>query len=151
MRKRKSPKHLLNTKKYQLSDCEKGVKFCIRCEEVLPLDNYWSAKKELCGKAGVCKACQHKERAYETGDDQAVRKYKVTPRYAASRRTSNCEICGVHASMAPQQTLFIDHDHNTNEVRGLLCHGCNAAIGLMVDNPARLRAAAEYLERRDAK
>lgn len=43
--------------------------------------------------------------------------------------------------------LAVDHDHNTNKVRGLLCSACNVAIGKMDDDPGRLRKAAEYLER----
>lgn len=39
----------------------------------------------------------------------------------------------------------VDHDHTTGKVRGLLCRKCNAAIGLMEDNPGVLMAAAEYL------
>ena len=40
--------------------------------------------------------------------------------------------------------------HVTRAVRGLLCDPCNKALGLMQDDPARLRAAAEYLERHNA-
>lgn len=43
--------------------------------------------------------------------------------------------------------LFVDHDHYTDEVRGLLCQGCNAAVGLAQDNPQVLRALADYLEK----
>jgi hypothetical protein len=42
--------------------------------------------------------------------------------------------------------LAVDHSHETGAFRGLLCHSCNRAIGLLGDDPARLRAAAEYLE-----
>lgn len=52
-----------------------------------------------------------------------------------------CAICG-RPGNGP---LRVDHDHETNEVRGLLCHGCNVAIGLMADDPDRLIAAAAYL------
>jgi hypothetical protein len=41
----------------------------------------------------------------------------------------------------------VDHDHSTGAVRGLLCHPCNKAIGFAQDDPAVLRALAEFLER----
>ena len=40
----------------------------------------------------------------------------------------------------------VDHDHITGKVRGMLCHDCNVAIGMMKDSPNRLRSAAQYLE-----
>lgn len=43
--------------------------------------------------------------------------------------------------------LAVDHCHETDVVRGLLCCDCNIAIGKMRDDPARLRAAADYLEK----
>lgn len=45
------------------------------------------------------------------------------------------------------RNLNIDHDHTTNDVRGILCSACNRALGLLADDPERVRAAAEYLER----
>jgi hypothetical protein len=41
--------------------------------------------------------------------------------------------------------LHIDHDHRTNKVRGLLCGKCNVVIGMMDEDPTRLRAAIDYL------
>lgn len=43
--------------------------------------------------------------------------------------------------------LVVDHDHQTGQVRGLLCNHCNVAIGMVSDDAARLRQLAEYLER----
>jgi hypothetical protein len=42
--------------------------------------------------------------------------------------------------------LAIDHNHNTDVIRGLLCFRCNTALGMFDDNPAILRAALAYLE-----
>lgn len=42
--------------------------------------------------------------------------------------------------------LAIDHDHETGEVRGLLCSVCNISIGLLGDDLGRIEAAALYLE-----
>jgi hypothetical protein len=43
--------------------------------------------------------------------------------------------------------LAIDHCHDRNFVRGLLCAACNLSIGRMGEDPGRLRAAADYIER----
>ncbi len=43
--------------------------------------------------------------------------------------------------------LGVDHNHTTGKMRGLLCFGCNVAIGLMQENSAIMRNAAEYIDR----
>lgn len=43
--------------------------------------------------------------------------------------------------------LAVDHDHETQVVRGLLCAACNTALGKMQDDPNLLRRAASYLDR----
>lgn len=62
-----------------------------------------------------------------------------------------CAICKQperHVSHVTRQVrrLSVDHCHRTNHIRGLLCSLCNRAIALFHDDPAALRAAAEYLE-----
>jgi myo-inositol-hexaphosphate 3-phosphohydrolase len=42
-------------------------------------------------------------------------------------------------------SLSVDHDHQTNKVRGLLCHRCNVSIGLFMDDPILLERARDYL------
>lgn len=55
-----------------------------------------------------------------------------------------CAICG----RKPEgQRLVVDHDHKSGRVRGLLCRSCNLGIGLFEDDPNRLKAALEFIER----
>jgi recombination endonuclease VII len=53
-----------------------------------------------------------------------------------------CAICG----LATKERLVVDHDHDTDKVRGLLCRSCNVALGFMRDDIVRLAAAIEYLK-----
>lgn len=59
-----------------------------------------------------------------------------------------CAVCGTDKPIGPGKRLTVDHDHKTGTVRGLVCCNCNFVLGHCRDNPAVLRAAANYLERR---
>jgi Recombination endonuclease VII len=50
-----------------------------------------------------------------------------------------CAVC-----LEPAE-LVVDHDHGTNEVRGMLCEPCNQGLGHFRDSPVRLTAAVQYL------
>lgn len=67
-----------------------------------------------------------------------------------ARQAGRCAICGSSESGVTRNGMALffhaDHDHATGRVRGLLCHPCNTALGLMCDNPLFLRSAAAYLE-----
>lgn len=56
---------------------------------------------------------------------------------------NSCEICGDEFVKTPN----IDHCHNTDIVRGLLCSKCNAGIGLLNDNIETLESAVKYLSK----
>ena len=55
-----------------------------------------------------------------------------------------CAICGIKQEDFGKN-LFVDHDHSTGEVRGLLCHKCNSGLGMFNDDIKLLHAAIDYL------
>lgn len=74
--------------------------------------------------------------------------FRLANRYGLSRKfyqhmveTQNglCAICDKVINV-------VDHDHVTNEVRGLLCNNCNWGLGNFMDNPELLVRAAQYLK-----
>ena len=67
------------------------------------------------------------------------------------RQESKCAICFTTRSNSRHHRLFLDHDHKTGLVRGMLCSRCNSTLGYMDDDSHRLRRAADYLEAAQAK
>lgn len=55
-----------------------------------------------------------------------------------------CKICNRH-QMEVKRRLNVDHCHETDEVRGLLCNQCNQALGLVKENPNTIKAMLEYI------
>jgi len=58
-------------------------------------------------------------------------------------QAGRCEICGKPEK--PNRRLHIDHDHKTNEIRGLLCYSCNTKLGFV---EKYLRQIVRYLRDR---
>jgi hypothetical protein len=54
-----------------------------------------------------------------------------------------CAICGKPNER--RRRLVVDHCHTSGRVRGLLCDACNNMLGMAGEDPAILRAAADYL------
>jgi hypothetical protein len=54
---------------------------------------------------------------------------------------SSCMAC------AGEERLVIDHDHATGAIRGVLCHHCNIALGLLGEALERIEGLRRYLQR----
>lgn len=63
-----------------------------------------------------------------------------------ARQGGTCALC-----RRPQKSgLFVDHDHLTGEIRGLLCAGCNSGLGHLGDTAESLYRAYRYLAEAEA-
>lgn len=54
-----------------------------------------------------------------------------------------CAIC--EAGCITNKRLSVDHCHTTGEIRGLLCHRCNIALGMLDDDVDRAAKLIKYL------
>jgi hypothetical protein len=66
-----------------------------------------------------------------------------------------CAICGNKEiwkdSKGRIKNLSIDHNHVTNEIRGLLCNRCNRLLGLINDDIKILKSTIKYLSNKRVK
>jgi hypothetical protein len=74
---------------------------------------------------------------------ERLMKYGLTPEAFAELMRTHGGACALCRSTT---RLSVDHDHATGQIRGLLCAGCNAAIGILGDSVAGLQRALQYLE-----
>lgn len=132
---------------------------CAKCNQSKPPSEFHRDKTIPRGFKHSCKECVNEQRRGRYSDrnrrDHLKSKYGITPEeYEAlvEKQKGLCAICnesGLSRSgggrAKKSSPLFVDHDHVTEEVRGLLCHKCNVAIGLMLDDPQRLERAAAYI------
>lgn len=63
------------------------------------------------------------------------------------KQGGRCAVCDCGPVGGRGRKLHVDHDHETGIIRGLLCHGCNAAIGLFREDPDLMTKAIVYLKR----
>ena len=70
-----------------------------------------------------------------------------------------CAICGKKLKLQRARRTdsrreaanpYIDHNHKTGKIRGLLCHGCNTGLGMFGESIESLRSAIAYLARENA-
>jgi len=96
--------------------------------------------KDLNGRKWMPSDCLECERK------RYVKRYKVMSSDSYIKRCKQkpelCEVCG-----NSKDKICYDHCHITELHRGWLCDGCNHILGLSKDDPNRLHALAEYLEK----
>ena len=133
------------------------MKVCIKCGEMLPLADYHRAADRFDGHREVCKICRlrklresHVPKRSTLDSKLYYRLHKIKS-YGISveeyvlmmdDQRGCCKIC--QDSM--EERICIDHCHDTGDVRGLLCHKCNTALGLLRDDVTIMSRAISYLE-----
>lgn len=145
---------------------------CYERERARTRKNKWSendkGKRATCHpekrnySKGLCRACHQKKFKednpekkkvyYQQIRDNWIRyslysRFRMTvEQYDAKLQEQNgvCAICRKQDTKG--RRLSVDHNHATNEIRGLLCQKCNTVIGMCLEDKNTLKAAIEYLK-----
>lgn len=118
-------------------------KCCRSCGCTKLLNQFYVMKTSLDGKDSYCKSC----RCRYASRWHKKRRYGVSPEQESEMLESQDDVCAICGCDPP---LCIDHCHDTNKFRGLLCRKCNAGLGFLGDNLEGLLKAITYLERFNA-
>jgi hypothetical protein len=99
-------------------------------------------------RRGWYKNPENAEKAYlQRRRADVKRRFGITwDEYQEFVSAKTCEVCGDAGDSLGR--LSLDHDHETGQLRGVLCTKCNLALGCVNDDPERLHALALYLERK---
>lgn len=140
---------------------------CNTCNKELPLEKFAKDKSKKAGIRGRCKECQAAYwRSWRASNPEVARasakawKDRNPEKVAASGRKRyygidnaqflamgeaqswKCEICKISIT----DNACVDHDHETNQIRSLLCRRCNSGLGMFSDDQETLQRAANYLK-----
>lgn len=126
------------------------MKRCPKCGETKPVDEFVRNRSARDGVGSYCRPCharvvrENVKRNHGNGRSfQLKRRYGVDAQGAAWRVLQQGGVCAVCGEADP---VHIDHDHDSKEVRGVLCFNCNRALGYFGDDLMTLYRAADYLE-----
>lgn len=150
-----------------------STKACSKCSQVKPNTLYFFGKAAhtSTGIAAECRDClkmrwaKNRQRFRDKRNQQCKEWHESNKDYVYAKRrarhiqetyglsvdeyydrwlaqNAQCAICECVVDKP-----HLDHCHTTGKLRDFLCAACNLGIGKFKDDPALLRAAADYLER----
>jgi hypothetical protein len=136
------------------------TKTCPRCEETKPIEEFAprGGSRPAHHRQSFCRSCAaargrewEKENPERTAERQRKyrlrREFGLTPEEYDAMFKAQGGVCAVceQPQLGDIKNLAVDHNHETGEVRGLLCNRCNPALAIL-DDPAWLAAALAYVE-----
>ena len=125
-----------------LTNNKKRVSCSVKC-------NTYYARRLNPEKHNAASAARMRNRSPEQKRNQKLREsYGISlNQYNDMVKIQNgkCAICRCN------ERLVVDHNHDSGQVRELLCHGCNSGIGFFKENVDNLLKSIEYIKRWNGK
>lgn len=120
----------------------KAVRRCHKCQVPVP-----EAKRQP--GVAVCDDCRIDPRKHREAHERRrrLRRYGITQDEYDQMLVDQGGRCpGCQTTEPGVKGWCIDHCHKSGKVRALMCGRCNTMLGLADENPAVLRALADFLE-----
>lgn len=125
-----------------IRDVTVSEKRCGTCKEVKSADEFYRQRQGGDGLQAVCKSCS-KLNQEKIGLARRCKIRGITVAQYHALVAQQNGLCGV-CKRRPASDL--DHCHESNRFRGLLCAACNRILGTVQDDASLLRALADYLD-----
>ena len=151
--------------------------YCVDCETPKEIKDFYKQNSAIKNENVPCSKCGVGERyngnswcldcTYEKNTENRRKpEFKVRDRINSIKSRYGLSIeqyneildfqnhsCAICKSTEPggKGTWAVDHDHITDNVRGILCVNCNTGIGMLKDNKEVVQRAYFYLEKQERK
>lgn len=141
-----------------------GIKYCPKCQQTKPIDNFHRSGKSNSGVASHCKECanllgcsrpkEEKQKRYQR-DKKKLKNTTLKREFGISldeynkklhNQNHQCACCG-SSEKENGKMLAVDHNHETKEIRDLLCGKCNAAIGFLDESVKKAEKIIQYIKK----
>ena len=140
------------------------MRTCKICNEAKPLTEFYQTVRngEPYGYHGKCKSCYIKKQQknydpIKKRDENLKRLYGIglnEYNNLLDNQNGKCAICGTTEPGGRKSgrggavdVFYVDHDHKTEKVRGLLCNVCNRTMGYVGENSGVLEEMIKYLQK----
>lgn len=109
---------------------------------------YWQAPDDAKSKAMAYHYANYPIIAIKKKEAKFKHRYNLTLAEQAAiidAQGGICPVCKNELDLSNPRSYHTDHNHDTGEVRAVLCHMCNKGIGFLGDDIERIQAALDYL------
>src|SRR5579859_2601716 len=108
---------------------------CKTCKVKKPVSEFHKHPLTKTGLFAYCKACS----AYATWKLNLRLKYGLSLEQYDAMSVAQLGVCAICGEIDPHgKRLSVDHNHETGQVRALLCNQCNVGLGIFKDSSRRL-------------
>ncbi len=145
----KTYEELATRGKYKDTDIYRTHALCKKCSNVLVRER---RKRNLTPERKLKNAKRTSKYTAKNKDTiknrRLLKKYNVDLDWLYAKlieQNFECTICSTHID---EKSAVVDHCHDKNYIRGVICNKCNTAIGFFKNSTDSMKKAIKYLEER---